>query len=519
MNRSVFNIRDYGAVGDGTRKDTQALQQAIDDCHLAGGGQVYVPAGTYLTGTIYLKSYVELHLASGATILGSTVREDYNADDIFPENVVFTTENVTGAHLIIAYRQHNVSITGNGTVDGNSAKFFGPLAENTVASYRYKSGNFRLNGWRPGQMIFFCRSSRIAVRDVALINSTYWNLHLLGCEDVHIRGLTIDNPAATQNGDGIDIDCSRNVTVSDCIIRSGDDCITVRAVERILSEHAIPSENITVTNCTLSSPTCAFRIGVGDGVIRNCSVSNIVVAEARTAININCRYSRNQKHGASIEQVHFSDIVANVVMPIVVNAGPGAEIPAKIRDISFSRLRVIASAGSQITGNPAVPIRNVRLTDIDWLIRGGTDNCEFVNEMPEELSVFGYRGTDGLPALPSVLYGVHLQDIAFDNIRVRWEQPSAVWREGFLIEHARSVHFRNMNLRQPQKEGGSALYCRNSDDLSLYLCKAETGTTTFLKTEKSVSDARVTCIGNDMTRASHPFDTDVPIVEASNVYT
>lgn len=517
MSPTFFNVYDYGAKGDGHTKDTQALQKAIDACHSAGGGMVYAPAGRYLSGTIYLKSHVELHLSTGATIVGSPNREDYNADDVFPENEVFTRERVSGAHLIIAYLQENVSITGSGTIDGNSAQILGPLVENTVASYRYKSGNFEIKDWRPGQMIFMCRSNRIAVRDVTLLNSPYWNLFLLGCDDIQIRGLTIDNPAATPNGDGIDIDCCRNVTVSDCIIRSGDDCITVRANRRPLGDHAQPSENITVTNCTLSSPTCAFRIGVGDGEIRRCTISNIVIAEARTAVNINSRYSTRQLHGVSIEQVHFSDIIANVVMPIVVNAGPGAVPPAKISDISFSRFRVIASAGSQIAGTADVPLHNIRLTDFDWLICGGTDNLEFVEQIPEELSVFGYRGTDGLPALPSALYGVYLHDVVFDNIRVRWEQPGAVWREGIFIEHSSGVQFKGTSLRQPQEENGSALYCRECDDIAMYYCKAEAGTHTFLKSENSTLGASISCIGNDMTKAKIPFDTDVSVVESGNI--
>ena len=101
----AYNVRRFGAVGDGCALDTAALQQAVDACHEGGGGTVLVPAGTYLTGTLYLKSRVTLYLSAGATLLGSSRREDYNADGVFPENRVFTTENVTGAHLVIAYRK------------------------------------------------------------------------------------------------------------------------------------------------------------------------------------------------------------------------------------------------------------------------------------------------------------------------------------------------------------------------------------------------------------------------------
>src|SRR5690625_68544 len=121
MNSSIFNVKDYGAVGSGEVKDTEAIQQTIDACAAAGGGTVLLPAGRYLSGTIYLKSNMNLHLSGGATLVGSTDREDYNADDVFPENYASVRDQATGAHLIIAYLQVNVSITGTGTIDGNSS--------------------------------------------------------------------------------------------------------------------------------------------------------------------------------------------------------------------------------------------------------------------------------------------------------------------------------------------------------------------------------------------------------------
>src|SRR5699024_605622 len=141
---------------------------------------------------IYLKSHVELHLCAGATLVASSDRADYNADDIFLENERFTRrtkENVGGGHLIIAYKQENISITGSGTIDGNSSCFFDPLPEDDPGiegGYRYKYANYPIPGWRPAQMIFFCRCENVAVRDVQLVNAPYWTLFHLGCQDVHL---------------------------------------------------------------------------------------------------------------------------------------------------------------------------------------------------------------------------------------------------------------------------------------------------------------------------------------------
>jgi len=139
-------------------------------------------------------------------------------------------------------------------------------------------------------MVYVCRCRRVAVRDVALLNAPYWTLFLFGCEDVTVRGVTIRNPATTPNGDGIDIDCSRNVRVSDCRIESGDDALTIRANPAALPD-PMPCENVAVSNCLLSSPACAVRVGVGNGTIRHCALGNLVIPAARHGIHLVCRYA------------------------------------------------------------------------------------------------------------------------------------------------------------------------------------------------------------------------------------
>jgi polygalacturonase len=447
--RLFWNVRDFGAAGNGSTKDTAAIQKTIDDCARAGGGRVILPGGRYLSGTIHLKSHIELYLSAGAVLLGSGDREDYNADDIFAENRAFATENVTATHLIVAYGREDVAITGPGAIDGNAGQFFGPLPQGAISTYRFKNADFPIKAWRPGQMVFFCRCRNVRVCDVALINSPYWTLFLLGCEDVRIRGLKIENPPATRNGDGIDIDCCRNVTISDCIIRSGDDSITLRANNRLLGEEGWPCENVVVSNCILSSPCNAIRVGVGDGLIRRCSFSNIVVAESSRAVNFVSRYGSHGKHGAAIEQIYFSDFVIDACMPLSLHIGPSAIPPAGIRDIGFSRFHITASAGSNLIGLEQAPLERIRLSDFDWCIRGGTDNCELVENIPDEFPLRAYVGEPGELGLPCVIYGRHLHGAAFENIRIRWENPSRVWREGLRIEKSRDIDMQNIKAPPP----------------------------------------------------------------------
>jgi hypothetical protein len=515
MTAFSYNVRDFGAAGDSVQKDTTALQKTIDTCHDGGGGKVILPAGNYLSGTLYLKSNVELHLAAGARILGSPDVEDYNAEDIFPENVAFTSENVTARHLIIAYRQENISITGQGIIDGRSAQFFEPLPENISASYRYKSGDFPIKDWRPGQMIFFCRCKKVAACDVQLANSPYWTFFLLGCEDIQIRGLLIDNPPATQNGDGIDIDCCKNVTISDCIIRSGDDCITVRGNPHWLGEGDWTCENVAVTNCILRTPCNAIRIGVGDGHVRKVLFNNIHIPEASRGISLVSLYFKreNFQRGTRIEDIHFSNFLIDADVPITAGTGHGSKRPAAIDDVTFHNFKIIAHAGAQLAGTPETPIGKVLLQNIDWLVRGGSDNTEFQKGLPDPLSHHGYRGHDNEPALPCALLGTHIKNLQIENFELRWQKPAAAWREGILLQNVETADLNNLHLCQPQPENGAAVSCNDVQQITLRNSRATEGTSTFLSLKNTRKSTFIHYGGNDFSQAKTPLIQNGPQAE------
>jgi len=428
----LFDVRQSGAVGDGRAKDTAALQRAVDDCAAQGGGVVWVPAGTWLTGTIYLRSRVTLHLSAGATLLASPDREDYNADDVFPENSVFAREQVSGAHLIIAYRQKQVAIEGRGTIDGNGAAFFEPLpADATTTTYRRKERNFPIRSWRPGQMAFFCLCQDIAVQDVDLRNAPYWTLFFHGCRRVQARGLRISNPPQTANGDGIDIDCCQDVTVSDCLIETGDDCLTLRANAAPLGDAAMDCAQVVISNCVLSSPCNAIRVGVGDGVVRDCLLSNIVVKESRTGISVVACYSERSAHGARLENLQFSNLTMDTIMPINLLLGPHAKPPAAIRRVSFSHCHLQGRQGCYFGGNPGHRVRDLTLQDIDLRLTGGDVNPSF-------------RASDARPAggtrgVPSGLLLSQVDGLHVDGLRVAWEDVTGEWQHAVAIEHCADV--------------------------------------------------------------------------------
>lgn len=336
------NVKDYGAVGDGEKLDTAAFQKAIDD-----GGMVYVPEGIYKIGTLYLKSNGGLHLAIGSVLRGSHRREDYNADDFCPQNAVFVSEHVTGAHLITAVEQENIVIEGRGTIDGQ-----GDYWMNESNTYEY--GDYVPNDERPGQMIFICECKNVRVTDVNIVNGPYWHLFFHGCDNVIARGLSIHGDRPRWTNDGIDIDCCSRVTVSDCIIDTGDDGITLRGHYEPLKKEKV-CENITITNCVIhAEKDYGIRIGVGKGLIRNCTISNMVI-EAPTwgGIGILSRWSDTSTRASSVENIVCSNLNIHARLPVEICVAYGdAPLPNEcyIKNVRMDNLMLFPTENNIIRG-------------------------------------------------------------------------------------------------------------------------------------------------------------------------
>ncbi len=410
------NVLEFGAVGDGKTKDTAAIQKAID-----AGGMVYFPPGVYLSGTLYLRSNGGLDLAPGAVLLASPDKQDYNADDFCVQNAVFAAEHVSGAHFIVAVEQRNIVIRGGGTIDGNGQSVYNEV-------WKEHPTVFKLTDWRPGQMVYFCECENVRVSDVNLNNAPYWTFFLHGCEQVNLHAVRIWNDYRTHNGDGIDIDCCRFVTVSDCIIHSGDDCITFRGDDRRLKQKR-PCEYISVTNCILGTRCNAFRIGVGNGLIRNCTVSNIVIQNTRTGINVCSRYSP-QSEGVTIENILFSNILVEAERPVSVCSdvrGPHDEPIKPIRNLVFLNLNGTASRSIFVESNRRGDIRDIVFSDVRLKFGGGKD----VMEGPEVL-----YGPFAVTDAPAAFHLTNAEKITFRNVKLEWDADSRNRKYGIMSENA-----------------------------------------------------------------------------------
>ena len=355
-----LSVKECGAVGDGVTLDTKAIQTAIDSVAAQGGGVVEVPAGVYLTGSIWLRDNIDLHLNPGAVIKGSPDLKDYCDENCCSQNEaeIKGGDYISGGHLIMGVGVRNVSITGSGRIDGNSDAF---LLDENGKRWSKKS---KIPG-RPGQMIWFVDSQDIRVKDVEIADSPYWSLFILNCDRVWIDGCYVHTRRKdyhTFNGDGIDIDRCRYVTISNCRIDTSDDCITLRAsaAHKLADPH--DCEWVTVTNCNLSSSCNAIRLGVGEGNIHDAVFSNLTISDTKQAFNIVAAYVRGNR-GTDIYGIRFNNIrvQANELVRIHHMHSPAATI----KDIVFDGICGSVKYTSKLWAKQAAPFTNIVFRNVD----------------------------------------------------------------------------------------------------------------------------------------------------------
>lgn len=427
------NILDYGAVEGGTVLCTDAINAAIEACASTGGGRVTVPAGLYQSGTIWLKSGVELHLEHNSVIRGSDNMDDYNPVDAYEQNMSSpVNEKWLGKHLLIALECENVAVTGTGTFDGNGDFFLGEAKP--WSCYVWKDGCRQARDpelCRPGQLFAFVECKRVLVENVTLTNQPCWGCFLHGCEYVTIRGLQTRNPTTFFNSDGIDIDCCRYVTVSDCIIDTGDDCIAIRGSNRLLKDKK-DCEYITITNCVLGSSSSTFRLGVGTGAIRHVRVSNITVTRGAPAIQIMSSYMR--KGSTSIEDVSFSNLsMTNCarVMEITECSAPDANV--RIRDITVENVRAETYGYVHLNVENPTTVENINLRNWQVILTDGPK--PIVPKCYERRGTVWFRGQ-------------YVKDLTLSNFKI--QDPDSylsIWQDGlFNLPNCENLKFENVTL-------------------------------------------------------------------------
>jgi len=496
-NVSYFNITSYGAKGNGVALNTKAIQSAIDACAKSGGGTVYVPAGRYLSGTLYMKSNVTLFLDAGAVLVGSKNLKDY------PVTVSKTrsyTDNYTDKSFIYAEDLENISIIGKGIIDGNGASFkLDPLDNNEELR---SADGFAYYKYRPF-LIRMINCKNILVRDITLMNSAMWVQHYLACEDVNIDGITV-NSRVNDNNDGIDIDGCNRVRISNCDISSGDDAIVLKStLDRIC-------KNVNVTNCTLSSAQNAFKLGTeSNGGFDNIVFSNSVIYDTRGD-----GISLLLVDGGILGNVSISNITMNKVgNAIVVRLGdrgrPFIKDMPKMKTGSLSNIIIsniqateIGSIGSSVTGIPGHLVENISFNNIRITYKGG-GKADLTNREIPEMSG-DYPGGEMFGVLPA--YGFfcrHGKNIRFNNIELNFNEPDA--RPAIICDDINGLELKSIKAGTT----GSAplLWLKNVSDAFIQSCIAPQNSETFLQVSGSASK-HITIMGNDLCGAKNAVKAD-----------
>jgi polygalacturonase len=501
----VYNIRDFGAKGDGTTLDTAALQAAIDACARDQGGMVLVPAGTFVIGTTELKSNVTLHIAAGGKLLGSADGKQYHNIDAIPLHGDSTLED-GNCSLLFAVNAENVSIEGQGTIDGQGAQF-----HSAVRGTPPPSG--RGGAQRPYHLLFH-RCRNLTVRDIFLLSSAFHSVRVIQSSYVKMEGLHIHN-RVNGNNDGFHFISCERVHVHACDIECQDDACALFG----------SCKWITVSDCSFSTRWSVFRFG--GGVAENIAVSNCLIYET-TGCPIKMRCGPSSR----FENMSFSNLVMDrVTGPISLNLGPRQrrnqpgpeaalpepqnETPGTLRNITFSNIRA-----SVVTPAPnpdiQVPsgfrpgemkscialnavgggvIENIVFDNVHMTFPGGGTAEEAANRnVPQVAGEYFETGT--LPAF--ALYARNVRGLTMNNVRFEAQTPDL--RPSVVFDHVEDAAIAGLNVRG-SKEAESLLRFIETKDALLTATRVLAPAATLLQAEGS-GTANVTIEGGDLSKAA-----------------
>ena len=380
----TYNVVDYGAVGNKMVDDAKAIQKAIDECSAQGGGTVLLPANhTFMSGPLCLKSNVNMHLEATAVLIANPDESIYNLS-AFGEN------RGEGMMWIYANGADNISITGKGTIHGNGIAFMGKELDD---SYELKP--VTTFDPRP-HVLTLIDVDNLTIRDITIRDGAYWTVHLIGCNGAVIDGINLLNNLKIRNGDGIDLDHSRNVRISNCHITSGDDCICLK--NRREFEQYGPCHDITVTNCVMTSRSCAIKIGSENmDSIYNVVFDNCIITRSNRGLGI-----QNRDEG-TVTDVVFSNIIMDCQLwsdvwwgkaePIYVTSYPRANGNHKDANWRFPKGQTVGRCGevSRIYFNNIVA-NSENGCFVGGDVEGKVNNVHFSNVRLVKKKVTAYEG-------------------------------------------------------------------------------------------------------------------------------
>ena len=382
--QTCYDVLSFGAKGDGVTDDAKAIQKAIDRCSAEGGGIVLLPRNhEFLSGPVELKSQVELHLEATATLKA-------NPDEGIYRLSAFGENRGEGMLWLWAKDAENISITGKGTIHGNGIAFMGAELDD---SYELKPLADQTFDPRP-HVLTLTNVTNLTIRDVTIKEGAYWTVHLIGCNEAVIDGINLLNNLKIRNGDGIDLDHSKNVRIANCHITSGDDCICLK--NRREFEQYGSCHDIVVTNCVMSSRSCAIKIGSENmDSIYNVVFDNCIITGSNRGLGI-----QNRDEGTVTDVVFsniqldcrlWSDVWWGKAEPIYVTSYPRAngnhkdanwrfpkgQIEGRCGEVSriyFNNITALSENGCFVGGDVPGKVKDIFFNNVRVKLVGNTGN-------------------------------------------------------------------------------------------------------------------------------------------------
>ncbi|HWD92036.1 MAG TPA: glycoside hydrolase family 28 protein [Verrucomicrobiae bacterium] len=471
--KSFYNVRSYGAVGDGKNLDSPAIDKAIQAAAEAGGGTVYLPPGTYLSGTIHLASNIHLFIDMGATILAAP--QELNAYDE-PEHWEGTAYQ-DGGHtyfrnsLIYGEGLTNIAITGLGMINGTALSAEDGKQDDADGFKDWHHPSQTPSDIKLARLgnkaiaLKLCRN--VVLRDITIFRGGHFAILTTGCDN-----LTVDNVTMDTNRDGIDIDCCRDVMVSNCRINSPNDDGLCPKSSFALGRNVI-TENMTIVNCMMSGfevgslldgtlkpkPNGNGRLKFGteaNGGFRNVTVANCVFRSCRGL-------ALEEVDGGVLENININNItMMDVPYAIYVttgkrNRGPDVKQPSRMRNVLISGVTadgVSANGGVEIFGLPEQPIEGLRLENIRLVCKGGGTE-EQAAKMPPELGT-GYPEPRSNPMPGYGVFARHVRGLELANINLSFEKPDQ--RPAIVCSDADGLEIDNFKAEPPATPGQSGRF-------------------------------------------------------------
>jgi hypothetical protein len=495
----VFNVREFGAKGDGKTLDSVAVQSAIDAAHKDQGGAVLIPAGTFVVGTIELKSNVTLKLAVQGRLLGSERPEDYKAGNGIPPS----NGNIV---MISAANAENVAIEGPGTIDGNGAKFFTGKGDMTGPGQNSAEGYFH----RPHLLVFY-QCKNLSIRNVFLTASAYHCSRILECERVFLDSVRIYN-RVNLNNDGFHINSSQYVHIANCDVACQDDACALFGSNKF----------VTVMNCTFSTRWSVFRFGGGEA--ENITITNCVIYDT-----FGCPIKMRCGAGSRFENISFSNLIMkNVTGPITIgldsarrNNTTNPSIPPSVkgivRNISFNGIRgFVVAEGRQ---HPDLPwpqkfrpgetrhcivvngvgddvIENISFQDIHFTFEGGGNEVEAAAEVPKIAGEYFEIGTP--PAYG--LYARNVRGLTVNNVRFEVSKPDV--RPAVDLDNVSDAAINGMSV-QGNPSAKSVVRVKDTRDVLISASRVLTNAAAFIELV-GPKNVGITVDGGDISKADKP---------------